>query len=79
MEPDTILTCAVVDCNRKGGPKICPYDNGYHWHGRIHYGGGYPYHSVTFRTGAWYGVCDDHYELLKRERSEWVDSQGASL
>ena len=57
--------CAVVDCPARGRPQVCPYDGRYHHHGYIHYQNGHRWHpSLTFRAGAWHGVCDRHYEVI---------------
>ena len=65
--------CAVKECNKVAHSRVCFYDGQYHSHGCIHYNCGYPKHSVAFREDGWYWVCDDHYNLLKKEREAWVE------
>lgn len=67
--------CAVEGCDREAHPQICFYDGQYHHHGCIHYGCGYPKHSVTFREEGWHWVCNYHYAILKKEREEWFKAR----
>ena len=69
--------CAVDNCESRGRPQICFYDGKYHHHGMIHYSGGRPEHSVTFREG-WHKMCEEHYQLLKAEREDWLANRTAS-
>ncbi len=64
--------CAVVGCMNEGKRHTCPHDGRLHHHGRIHYDCGSPKHSLEFRKDAWYLICSEHYEIVKREREEWV-------
>lgn len=70
--------CAVIGCPNPGQSHVCPYDGVRHHHGRIHYDCGYPKHSVEFHPDAWDYVCYVHYELLKREREEFVRAKKES-
>lgn len=63
--------CAVIGCAREGRSQVCPYDGQRHHHGRIHYDGGLPAHSVQFHADAWDYICDEHYALVKTERKQW--------
>ena len=56
--------CAVVGCEAKGKPQICPYDGHYHHHGCIHYADAAAGHGLTFRTDGWCYVCDTHHAVL---------------
>jgi len=63
--------CAVDGCFQDPKSHVCPYDGGRHGHGAIHYDCGYPEHSVKFRKGDWFWICNEHYDLCVRERAEW--------
>lgn len=58
--------CAVKDCENQGRPQICPYDQRYHHHGRIHYDT-IPSKLTFTKDRAWRFVCDEHYAVLKDE------------
>lgn len=57
--------CAVEDCANRGRPQVCPYDQRYHHHGRVHYGT-IP-SALAFREGGWSLVCDAHLKHLTDE------------
>jgi len=61
--------CAVEGCEEAGRAQVCVYDGRYHWHGKIHYENGHPFHpELRFRAledGGWRGVCNDHYQAIK--------------
>lgn len=63
--------CAVFGCERRGLAKTCPHDGRFHSHGRIHYWGDHPKHSLQFRSGGWFLICDEHYQVVKKEREEF--------
>lgn len=63
--------CAVDECKRRGSPQVCPYDQQYHHHGRIHYGSPGTPADMKFRAGAWRQVCAEHYDMLRRAREAW--------
>lgn len=63
--------CAVVDCERKGKPHVCPHDGTRHGHGCVHYNCGHPRHSLEFHSGTWDWLCDQHYKIVRREREEF--------
>lgn len=67
--------CAVIGCEKEGKPHVCPHDGRFHGHGCVHYNCGCPVHSLTFRTDGWYWLCDEHYEIVKREREEWFNAR----
>jgi hypothetical protein len=57
--------CAVEGCTDRGRPQVCPYDGRYHRHGKVHYANEHPWHpTLAFRSGAWRGICDRHYEVI---------------
>lgn len=62
--------CAVVGCDRPGMPQICPHDNKYHHHGRIHYDSP-PEGILEFRQDAWHYICDEHYAFVCEARRRW--------
>lgn len=64
--PEDADRCAVVGCEERGRPQVCPYDGRYHHHGCIHYEDGHRWHPrLTFKTGWWRGMCDAHMAEIR--------------
>jgi len=64
LRPLDDTLCAVQDCLEEGQRQICPVDNYYHWHGRIHYEEGHPAYDLKFRDGNWYRICNTHKKVI---------------
>ena len=69
--------CAVVDCENGGRSQICPFDDRYHHHGRIHYptdqkeAEGWGSIGLAFRPlsegWGWLLICDEHYKVVRED------------
>jgi uncharacterized protein (DUF1684 family) len=64
--------CAVVDCENEGLRQVCPFDDRYHHHGRIHYPTDQESRErwkmvLPFRplSEGWLLMCDKHYGVVR--------------
>lgn len=63
--------CMVVGCDQEGHPQVCPFDQRYHHHGRIHYTNdhGYPelfgFRFEELAVAGWGDICNAHHAAIK--------------
>jgi len=65
--------CAVQGCRNPGRRQVCPYDNRYHHHGKIHYENQHRWHpDLHFKRGPWRGVCDAHMKVILDSKTAYT-------